>query len=38
MKEAMYSAEVGDDIMGEDPTVKRLEEMVADMLGKEAGL
>ncbi|BHH83504.1 threonine aldolase family protein [Desulforhopalus sp. 52FAK] len=38
MKEAMYNAEIGDDIMGEDPTVKRLEEMVADMLGKEAGL
>lgn len=38
MREAMYHAEIGDDIMGEDPTVVRLEEMVAEMLGKEAGL
>lgn len=38
MREAMYNAEVGDDIMGEDPTVQRLEHIVADMLGKEAGL
>lgn len=38
MREAIYNAEIGDDILGEDPTVKRLEKMVADMLGKEAGL
>lgn len=38
MLEAMTRAEVGDDGLGEDPTVKRLEEMAAEMMGKEAGL
>lgn len=38
MREAMYNAEVGDDILGDDPTVKRLEDKMANMLGKEAGL
>ncbi len=38
MREAMASAEVGDDVMGEDPTVNRLEEMAAERLGKEAAL
>ena len=38
MREAMANAEVGDDVFGDDPTVKALEEMAADMLGKEAGL
>lgn len=38
MREAMKSAKVGDDILGEDPTVQRLERVAADMLGKEAGL
>lgn len=38
MLDAMYIAEVGDDVFGEDPTVKRLEEMAADMFGMEAGL
>ena len=38
MREAMARAEVGDDVYGEDPTVKRLEEEVAKILGKEAGL
>ncbi len=38
MREAMASAEVGDDVYGEDPTVNRLQEMVASMLGKEAAL
>ena len=38
MLEAMTRAEVGDDGMGEDPTVNRLEEMAAERLGKEAGL
>lgn len=38
MREAMASAEVGDDVFGEDPTVNRLQETVAVMLGKEAGL
>jgi threonine aldolase len=34
----MANAEVGDDMMGEDPTVNRLESMVAEMFGKEAAL
>jgi threonine aldolase len=38
MREAMYRAELGDDVMGEDPTVNRLEEMAAEMAGKEAAL
>jgi threonine aldolase len=38
MRRAMIEAPVGDDVFGEDPTVKRLEEYVADLLGKEAAL
>jgi len=38
MRAAMASAEVGDDVWGEDPTVQRLEAMAAARLGKEAGL
>jgi threonine aldolase len=38
MREAMYHAEVGDDVYGEDPTVNRLQELAAEMLGKEAAL
>ncbi|MCU0485142.1 MAG: low-specificity L-threonine aldolase [Anaerolineales bacterium] len=38
MREAMYKAPVGDDVYGEDPTVNRLQEMAAAMVGKEAGL
>lgn len=38
MRQAMANAEVGDDVFGEDPTVNRLEELAADMLGKEAAL
>ncbi|HYE11818.1 MAG TPA: GntG family PLP-dependent aldolase [Patescibacteria group bacterium] len=38
MRMAMYNAVVGDDIMGEDPTVRELEVMSADMLGKEDAL
>ena len=38
MREAMASADVGDDVYGEDPTVNRLEVMAAKLLGKEAGL
>jgi threonine aldolase len=38
MREAMASAEVGDDVYGEDPTVIRLQGKVASMLGKEAAL
>ncbi len=38
MRECIARAEVGDDVFGDDPTVKHLEEMVAGMLGKEASL
>lgn len=38
MRQAMAEAEVGDDVYGEDPTVNRLEESVAHLLGKEQGL
>ena len=38
MRAAMASAEVGDDVYGEDPTVARLEEQVAGLLGHEAAL
>jgi threonine aldolase len=34
----MANAEVGDDVFGEDPTVHRLEDTAARMVGKEAGL
>jgi threonine aldolase len=38
MREAMAQALVGDDVYGEDPTVNRLQELAAAMLGKERGL
>ena len=38
MRSAMASAEVGDDVYGEDPTVNALEERVADLFGHEAAL
>ena len=38
MLEAMMHAKVGDDVLGDDPTVKELEEKVAVMFGKEAAL
>lgn len=38
MRRAMAGAEVGDDVYGEDPTVRRLEERVAALLGHEAAL
>lgn len=38
MLEAMFSAEVGDDVFGEDPTINRLEEKAAGMFNMEAGL
>jgi threonine aldolase len=38
MREAMARAEVGDDVFGEDPTVKRLEAMAAELMGKEAAV
>jgi threonine aldolase len=38
MRRAMATAEVGDDVFGDDPTVIALEERAADLLGKDAGL
>ncbi len=38
MRAAMASAEVGDDVYGEDPTVNRLEARAAEIFGKEAAL
>jgi len=38
MRQAMATAEVGDDVFGDDPTVQALEKHVAELLGKEAGL
>jgi threonine aldolase len=38
MRQAMFHAELGDDVFGEDPTVNRLEQMAAERVGKEAAL
>ena len=38
MRRAMAEAEVGDDVYGEDPSVNRLQDRAAELLGKEAGL
>ena len=38
MRQAMAEAEVGDDVLGDDPTVLRLQELAAEMVGKEAAL
>ena len=38
MKKAMAEAVVGDDVLGDDPTVQKLERMAAEIMGKEAGL
>lgn len=38
MREAMYRAEVGDDVYGDDPTVNKLEEIAAAKVGKEAAV
>jgi threonine aldolase len=38
MRQAMAMAEVGDDVLGDDPTVQKLEELAASIMGKEAGL
>lgn len=38
MRDAMARAELGDDVMGEDPTINRLEEMAADCMKKEAAM
>ncbi len=38
MRRAMFEAEVGDDIYGEDPTINRLEKRAAEIFGREAAL
>lgn len=38
MRKAMFNAEVGDDVYKEDPTVNKLEDYAAGLLGKEAAL
>jgi threonine aldolase len=38
MRQAMATAEVGDDVLGEDPTVNQLQDRIASILAKEAGL
>jgi len=38
MRQAIFEAELGDDVFGEDPTTNRLEELAAERMGKEAGL
>lgn len=38
MLNAMFTADVGDDVFGDDPTVNELEKKVAEMFGKEAAL
>lgn len=38
MRKAMFDAEVGDDVYREDPTITKLEELGAELTGKEAGL
>jgi type II secretion system protein G len=38
MRRVMHDAEVGDDVFGDDPTVNRLQALLAEMLGFEAGL
>jgi len=38
MREAIYHAELGDDVFGEDPTTNRLEKIAAERMGKEAAI
>ena len=38
MREAIFHAELGDDVFGEDPTTNRLEKMAAELMGKEAAI
>ena len=38
MRNAMATAEVGDDVFGDDPSVRRLENRVAELLGKQAAV
>jgi threonine aldolase len=38
MRKAMAEAEVGDDVLGDDPTVQKLEYLAAEKMGKEAAM
>ena len=38
MRRAMVEAELGDDVLGDDPTVHRLEDLAAEHMGKEAAV
>jgi threonine aldolase len=38
MRQAMANAEMGDDLLGDDPTTRRLEAMAAERMGKEAAI
>ena len=38
MRQAMATAEVGDDLFGDDPTVNRLQDRAAELTGRQAGL
>ncbi|MCC3745789.1 hypothetical protein LLQ46_02895 [Rouxiella badensis] len=38
MRQAMYQAEVGDDVYGDDPTVNALQALICELTGKEAAL
>ena len=38
MRQAMFDADVGDDVYGEDPTINALEVLAAERMGKEAGV
>ncbi len=38
MRKAMYEAEVGDDVYGEDPTINKLQDTAAEITGKEAAI
>jgi threonine aldolase len=38
MRKAMYKADVGDDVYGEDPTINKLEELASEILGKKEAL
>src|SRR5438552_15439160 len=38
MRAAMAAAEVGDDVFGEDPTIRELERRTAELLGKDAAI
>lgn len=38
MRQAMFEAQVGDDVYGDDPTVNRLQQLAAEMFGKEGAI